>query len=64
MANNIEEYDMVAYKKYEAYCLLNRQELLDKGCEVDFQIISFEKFRKRLDENPEFAKVWGYWNFL
>jgi hypothetical protein len=62
--NNIESYDMVAYKKYETYCRLNVQELREKGCDVDFQMISFETFRKKLNEDSEFAKVWGYWNFL
>ena len=61
---NRDEYDKIAYKKYESYCYAERAELLDRGCEVDFQMISFEQFIKRLDEDAEFAKIWGYWNFL
>ena len=59
-----DEYDKIAYKKYEAYCYAERAELLDRGCEVDFQMITLEQFIKKLDEDPEFAKIWGYWNFL
>jgi hypothetical protein len=61
---NRDDYDKVAYKKYNAYCYLERAELIDKGYEVDFQMPSFEQFVKRLDEDSEFAKIWGYWNFL
>lgn len=61
---NSEEYDKLAYKKYKAYCYLNRQELIEQGYEVDFQMISFEQFVKRINEDSTFAKVWGYWNFL
>jgi hypothetical protein len=59
-----DEYDKVAYKKYKAYGYLERQELVERGCEVDFQTPSFEQFVKRIDEDSEFAKIWGYWNFL
>lgn len=31
-------YWKISYKKYLAYCRLNREELLDKGCEVDFYV--------------------------
>lgn len=61
---NPEEYDKLAYKKYKAYCYLNRQELIEQGYEVDFQMISFEQFVNRIKEDSAFAKVWGYWNFL
>lgn len=61
---NTAEYDKVAYKKYKAYCYLERQELIEKGCEVDFQMLSFKEFVKRVDEDPFFAKIWGYWNFI
>ena len=45
--SNTEEYDKVTYKKYKLYCLLERQELVERGCEVDFQMISFENFVKK-----------------
>ena len=61
---NRDEYDKIAYKKYKAYCYLELEELWERGCEVDFQLPSFEQFVKRIDEDSEFAKIWGYWNFL
>lgn len=61
---NTIEYDKIAYKKYKAYCYAERDELLERGCEVDFKMISFEQFMKKLNDDGEFAKVWGYWNFL
>ena len=61
---NTDEYDKIAYKKYKAFCYLEREELIDRGCEVDFQMISFEEFVEKLNADAKFAKVWGYWNFL
>lgn len=61
---NTKEYDKVAYKKYKAYCLLEWEELVKKGCDVECRIPTFEEFMKRIKEDSEFAKVWGYWNFL
>lgn len=62
--NNTEEYDKVSYKKYKSYCILECQELRERGCEVDFQTLSFENFVKKVKEDSQFAKIWGYWNFL
>jgi hypothetical protein len=66
MNNVTDEYDRLAYKKYVAYCDLERQEFWEKHphADLDFQVMSFEKFKQTLDENPEFARVWGYWNFV
>jgi hypothetical protein len=61
---NTTEYDKVAYKKYKAYCYLEKMELLESGAEVDCQPVSFEQFLKRINEDARFAKVWGYWNFI
>jgi hypothetical protein len=61
---NTTEYDKVSYKKYKAYCLMERQELVDNGADVDFQMISFDEFLKKMKEDSKFAKVWGYWNFI
>ena len=61
---NTIEYDKVSYKKYKAYCYLELQELVEGGADVDFQMISFDNFLKKMKEDSEFAKVWGYWNFI
>lgn len=61
---NTTEYDKVSYKKYKAYWHMERQELVESGADVDFQILSFDEFLKKIKEDSEFAKVWGYWNFI
>jgi hypothetical protein len=58
------EYDKLSYKKYKHYCFLEREELVENGCDVDFQLMSLEEFIKKINEDSEFAKVWGYWNFI
>lgn len=61
---NTTEYDKVAYKKYEAFRYIERRELIEQGCDVDFPKVSFEQFMNEINTNSEFAKVWGYWNFI
>lgn len=64
--NNTAEYDKIAYKKYEAYCRLNREEMREMypDADIDFQLLSFDGFLKKIKEDTEFSKVWGYWNFV
>lgn len=62
--SDTKEYYRIAYKKYKAYCHLNVQEMRENEREVDFQMFSFEQFIKKVEEDPEFAKIWGYWNFV
>ena len=61
---NTTEYDKVSYKKYKAYSYIEREELVENGADVDFQMLSFDKFLEKIKEDSEFAKVWGYWNFI
>ena len=63
---NRTQYDELSYKKYKAFCYLEREELRDENpyADIDFQLLSFGDFVKRLDEDPKFAEVWGYWNFI
>ena len=61
---NTIEYDKVSYKKYKAYSYIEREELVENGADVDFQMLSFDGFLKKMKEDAEFAKVWGYWNFI
>jgi hypothetical protein len=62
--NNTIEYDKISYKKYQFFCQKEREELIEKGADVDFQMLSFNDFVKRIEENSEFARIWGYWNFI
>lgn len=57
--NDVHIWDEWAYKKYITACRKERDVLIDRGAEVDYQESTQEQFIQKIKEDAEFASEWG-----